>query len=257
MQIQRIEINKLTGDPANARKHGDRNIQTIVESLNRFGQQKPIVVDSSNCVRAGNGTLEAARSLGWTHLDCVVTDLKGSDAIAYAIADNRTAELAEWDDDILAATLEGLQLEGLLESAGFSDDELNELIGDALSSGDESGDDTYTNKVVAPVYEPKGEQPSVSELYDNKKTAGLMTEIRAAKLPKEIAEFLLLAAERHTVFNFRNIAEFYCHATSEVQNLMEKSGLVIIDFEKAIEYGFVHLTERLGELAGVEVDEDE
>jgi ParB-like chromosome segregation protein Spo0J len=128
MQIQRIEISKLTGDPANARKHGDRNIQTIVESLNRFGQQKPIVVDSSNCVRAGNGTLEAARSLGWTHLDCVVTDLKGSDAIAYAIADNRTAELAEWDDGVLVATLEGLQLEDLLTSAGFSDDELKELM---------------------------------------------------------------------------------------------------------------------------------
>ncbi len=128
MQIQRIEISKLTGDPSNARKHGDRNIQTIVESLNRFGQQKPIVVDSSNCVRAGNGTLEAARSLGWTHLDCVVTDLKGSDAIAYAIADNRTAELAEWDDSVLVATLEGLQLEDLLTSAGFSDDELAELM---------------------------------------------------------------------------------------------------------------------------------
>lgn len=136
MQIQKIEISKLTGDPANARKHGDRNIQTIVESLNRFGQQKPIVVDSSNCVRAGNGTLEAARSLGWTHLDCVVTELKGSDAIAYAIADNRTAELAEWDDGVLIATLEGLQLEGLLSSAGFSDDELAELMKDIELDGD-------------------------------------------------------------------------------------------------------------------------
>lgn len=130
MQIQRIEISKLTGDPANARKHGDRNIQTIVESLNRFGQQKPIVVDSSNCVRAGNGTLEAARSLGWTHLDCVVTDLKGLDAIAYAIADNRTAELAEWDMEILAAELESLQSDGLLQAAGFTDEELSSMLPD-------------------------------------------------------------------------------------------------------------------------------
>lgn len=128
MQLQRIEISKLTGDPANARKHGERNIQTIVESLNRFGQQKPIVVDSSFCVRAGNGTLEAARSLGWTHLECVVTDLKGTDAIAYAIADNRTAELAEWDADVLAATLEGLQSDELLEFVGYTDEELQELL---------------------------------------------------------------------------------------------------------------------------------
>lgn len=130
MQIEKVEVSRLTGDPANARKHGERNIQTIVESLNRFGQQKPIVIDSSYCVRAGNGTLEAARSLGWTHLDCVITDLKGSDAIAYAIADNRTAELAEWDSDVLAATLEGFQLddEGLFSATGFNSDDLARMI---------------------------------------------------------------------------------------------------------------------------------
>ena len=108
MQIERIEISKLIGDPANIRKHGERNIQTIVGSLHRFGQQKPIVIDRGNIIRAGNGTLEAARSIGWTHLDCVRTELLSSDAIAYAIADNRTAELAEWDDDALAAQLNEL-----------------------------------------------------------------------------------------------------------------------------------------------------
>ena len=128
MQIERIEIAKLSGDPANARKHGEQNIATIVASLKRFGQQKPIVIDSSDCVRAGNGTLDAARSLGWTHLDCVRTDLKGSDAIAYA--DNRTAELAEWDDDVLAATLNGLLADDpdLLNAAGFSEAELDKML---------------------------------------------------------------------------------------------------------------------------------
>jgi hypothetical protein len=63
---------------------------------------------------------------------------------------------------------------------------------------------------------------------------------------------LRFAAERHTVFNFRQIAEYYCHADATLQDLMERSGMVIIDFEKAIEYGFVHLTERLGEIADLE-----
>lgn len=132
MQIERIEIAKLSGDPANARKHNEQNIATIVASLKRFGQQKPIVIDLSDCVRAGNGTLEAARSMGWTHLDCVRTDLKGSDAIAYAIADNRTAELAEWDDDVLAATLNGLLADDpdLLNAAGFSEDDLETMLAD-------------------------------------------------------------------------------------------------------------------------------
>ena len=60
------------------------------------------------------------------------------------------------------------------------------------------------------------------------------------------------AAERHTVFNFGQVAEYYCHADATLQDLMERSGLVIIDFDKAIEYGFVHLTERLGALADLE-----
>jgi hypothetical protein len=81
-------------------------------------------------VRKGNGTLEAAKRLGWETIDCVVTDLKGSDAISYAIADNRTAELAEWDDDVLAAQLNGLLAddEELLDAAGFSEEELMKML---------------------------------------------------------------------------------------------------------------------------------
>jgi hypothetical protein len=85
-----------------------------------------------------------------------------------------------------------------------------------------------------------------------------MADIRAANLPKEVEEFLMLAAERHTAFHFRNIAEFYCHADATTQDLMERSGLVIIDFDKAIEYGFVHMTDRLCQLAdAAEMKDDE
>jgi DNA modification methylase len=137
VQIEKILLSELSSDPSNARKHGEKNIETIVASLKRFGQQKPIVIDSSNVVRAGNGTLEAARSMGWTEINCVRTDLKGSDAIAYAIADNRTAELAEWDDDVLAATLNGLLADDpdLLDAAGFDEDELAALLGELEGDG--------------------------------------------------------------------------------------------------------------------------
>ena len=130
MQIFKIKVADLSSDPANARKHDDRNIDSIIASLRRFGQQKPIVIDASKVVRAGNGTLEAAKRLGWDSIECVKTDLKGSDAIAYAIADNRTAELAEWDDDVLAAQLNGLLADDpdLLLAAGFSDEELQEML---------------------------------------------------------------------------------------------------------------------------------
>jgi DNA modification methylase len=90
-------VDSLTLDPKNARNHPDRNLDAIKESLARFGQQKPIVVAQDGVVLAGNGTLAAARALGWTHIAVVVTDLKGADARGFALADNRTAELAEWD----------------------------------------------------------------------------------------------------------------------------------------------------------------
>jgi hypothetical protein len=94
-------------------------------------------------------------------------------------------------------------------------------------------------------------------LIDRTKTEQLQSEIDAANLPADVARFLKDAAERHTVFHFARIAEWYCHATPEVQDLMERSGMVIIDFNKAIEYGFVHLTERLGALADQEHDDDD
>ena len=120
MIIQRININELHPDPANARKHDDKNLKAIKGSLAKFGQQKPIVVSASRVVIAGNGTLEAAKALGWTEIDVVETDLSGAEAIAFALADNRTAELAAWDDDILGKALHALREDGFdIEAIGF------------------------------------------------------------------------------------------------------------------------------------------
>ena len=105
MILESMSVDELNADPANARKHPDRNLDAIKSSLARFGQQKPIVIDANNVVRAGNGTLAAAKALGWTHLNIVRTALPSVEATAFAIADNRTAELAEWDIEILAAAL--------------------------------------------------------------------------------------------------------------------------------------------------------
>jgi ParB-like chromosome segregation protein Spo0J len=125
MDIQHLPISDLSEDPANARRHGQRNLEQIKGSLRRFGQQKPIVVDATNVVRAGNGTLAAARSLGWTTIAAVRSDLAGADLTAYAIADNRSAELAEWDAEVLAATL----ADPAIGDVGFTAAELDELAG--------------------------------------------------------------------------------------------------------------------------------
>ena len=132
METFEIDISELSADPANARKHDDRNLEAIKASLRRFGQQKPIVIDSSNVVRAGNGTLAAAQSLGWETITVVQTELQGSEATAYAIADNRTSELAEWNNDVLAASLAALQNddESLLQDVAFTENELQMMLAD-------------------------------------------------------------------------------------------------------------------------------
>lgn len=126
MKIESIAIDQLQADPSNARKHNKKNLDAIKGSLTKFGQQKPIVVDAKNIVIAGNGTLFAAKELGWKELSIVRSDLIGPEATAFAIADNRTSELSEWDDDILKQTLAGLDIAGFdLKEIGFSEKDLD------------------------------------------------------------------------------------------------------------------------------------
>lgn len=140
MQIEAIRIEDLKLDEENARLHGIRNMGAIVASLERFGQQKPIVINAENVVKAGNGTLEAAKELEWETVDCVRSELDGPELAAYAIADNRTSELAEWDMDILVEqlkTLDEMDTE-LLYASGFNDGELSALL---VDDGDDDGND--------------------------------------------------------------------------------------------------------------------
>ena len=128
MNLESVPLSALSFDPANLRKHGRRNLDAIKASLRRFGQQKPIVVDAKGIVLAGNGTLAAAQELGWTDIQIVRTDLSGTQATAFGIADNRSAELAEWDEK-LGDVLASLKAEDFpLEEIGFDEKDLAELV---------------------------------------------------------------------------------------------------------------------------------
>ena len=102
MNVETVAIDSLKLDPKNARKHSKKNLDAIANSLKQFGQRKPIVVHNG-VVIAGNGTLEAARSLGWSQIAIVRTpeDWDADTAKAFALADNRSAELAEWNDQVV------------------------------------------------------------------------------------------------------------------------------------------------------------
>jgi ParB-like chromosome segregation protein Spo0J len=124
LKIERLPIEKLTFDPANARKHSDVNLSAIAESLRQFGQRKPIVVNAENVIVAGNGTVEAARLLGLTDVDVVRVpkDWSADQVKAFALADNRTAEMAEWDPEVLSEQLFELQAAGFdVDVIGFAE----------------------------------------------------------------------------------------------------------------------------------------
>jgi len=103
----------------------------------------------------------------------------------------------------------------------------------------------YSSKIEAPIYEPKNKQPHILELFDATKTKRLVNEIKNSGLPEDEKQFLIRAAQRHTIFNYEKCADYYAHASKEMQHLMERSALVIIDFEKAIEYGYIKLCDDI------------
>jgi hypothetical protein len=103
----------------------------------------------------------------------------------------------------------------------------------------------YSTKIESPIYEPKNAKPHIMELCDKTKTHRLLKEIESSSLPYDEKMFLMDSARRHNVFNYEKIADYYAHSSKEMQNLMEKSGLVIIDFEKAIQYGYVKLCDEI------------
>ena len=278
-----VPLDEVSPDPRNARRHGSRNLAAIKESLTRFGQVKPIVVArSTGHVVAGNGTLQAAQELGWASIAVVYVDGTEAELRALALADNRTAELAEWDYEELAAQVEELGTDAVVD-LGWSDSELDLLLKidwaenppqpgallpfpgaaaiGALDTTPTTGSAPalptaapYTEKKLTPIYVPRGDLPAVADLCDTTRTTTLLTEIAQADLPDDLRVFLHRAAERHTRFDFRKIAEFYAHATPEVQALFEASALVVIDFDAAIERGFVLLNDRMMEILDREVE---
>lgn len=153
MGIVDIPCAELHNDPANVRKHGEQNLAAIKASLARFGQQKPIVVNQDGVVIAGNGTLMAARALGWQTIKAVRTNLAGSEATAFAIADNRTAELAEWDDAALQQQLAAIAIddEELLAATGFDEKELAKL---AAANAPEVTEDDVPEPPAEPITQP-------------------------------------------------------------------------------------------------------
>jgi len=229
----------------NSRTHSEQQIQQVAASIKEFGFTNPILIDHDGGIIAGHGRLQAAQLLKMDDVPTITLEgLTDAQKKAYVIADNQLALNAGWDIDSLKLEIENLgELDFDISLLGFDDDFLSELLGD-LSVGLE---DAYTKKVEIPLYEPKGDKPEVTELYNDEKTFDLVDGVKNSRLPQAEKDFLMLAAGRHTVMNFELIANYYAHSSKECQELMEDSALVIIDFEKALEKGYVTLSDKISE----------
>jgi DNA modification methylase len=129
-KLERWPIERLVPYEKNARTHSPEQVAQIAASIQEFGFTNPILVASDDGILAGHGRLAAAKDLGLAEVPVVVLDhLTPTQRRAYVLADNKLALNAGWDDSILSAELEGLQLEEFdLSLLGWSDDELAGLL---------------------------------------------------------------------------------------------------------------------------------
>ena len=117
-----------------------------------------------------------------------------------------------------------------------------------LFNTNETKEQKYSTKVSIPQYLPNDRKPNISLLYDYKKYSKLLYEINNSNVSDEEKNFLRLAATRHIVFDYSLIADYYANSDKEMQELMEHSGLVIIDIDDAIANGYVKLSEKIKDL---------
>lgn len=151
-----LHVDELNDNPDNARDHGEDSLTALISSYQQFGQRKPVVVRKETMqIEAGHGTVQAFKALGWDYVAVVLADDDEDTARAFGLADNRTAELSEWNDENLALELEKLSEAGFpVSGLGWDDDDLDKIL-DVLKEETEAAPDVYEGDEVGKTYEEK------------------------------------------------------------------------------------------------------
>jgi hypothetical protein len=242
MKIVIKHIDELKPYEKNPR-YNEGTVDMVVESIKKYGFNVPLVIDGNNTIVAGHTRYKALKKMQIDEVPCVVVDyLSEKEIRAFRIADNKIAEYSEWD--MLTLTEEMADLQGLF--TGFDWDDFM----------DQSEDENpYTGKVATPIYAITDVQPPIESLLNTAKADYLISEVEQSNVSEAEKAFLIQASRRHNVFDYRNIAEYYAHASKEMQALMERSALIIIDYETAIQSGYVSLSQSILDM--IEEDSDE
>ncbi len=234
-EMRLVPADQLIANPANWRRHPQAQQRALTAVLDEVGFAGAVIAredeDGGLVIIDGHARAEM---LGDTTVPVLVTDLTEAEADVVLATYDPIGAMAETNEDALAQLL-----------ASISTD--NEAISDLLATVSTQRPElpTYTQTIATPIYEPQGEQPSIDELTDRAKADELIQEIEGAGLDEDIEKFLVDAAMRHIAFNFGRIANYYAHAPADLQALMERSALVVIDYDQAIADGFVHLVDDI------------
>tara|TARA_Y100001963_G_scaffold159563_1_gene263780 strand:- start:1551 stop:2297 length:747 start_codon:yes stop_codon:yes gene_type:complete len=238
MKIKEYDINQLIFAEYNPRQLTKQQYAHLKDSIKRFGLVDPILVnvnkERKNIIIGGHQRVTIARDLKIKKVPCVELDLTLEKERELNIRLNQNT--GEWDFDTLGNLFD---LDELVDW-GFTDHDLKFF-------DDLEEDNNYSRKVESPIYETKNTKPKIKDLFDDSKVDDLIEDIDQSDLDPEEKKFLKTAAMRHTVFNYSKIADYYAHSEKETQVLMEDSALVIIDFKKAIEKGYVKLSEKISD----------
>jgi len=247
MKIVEVDINQLKPSEYNPRKASKKQWEDLKESIKRFGMVDPLIVNSAenrkNIIIGGHFRWKVAKEMGFKKVPVVYVNIPDIDK-EKELNLRLNKNLGEWDWDLLANFDEGL-----LREVGWRDREIEKIF-DIHST-------IYTKKINPPIYEPKGLDVDIEDLYDDSRCLELLEKIEKLDVDEKVKKFLRYAAYRFVKLNFQYIAEYYSGlGDKKLKKIFEELALVIIDYGKAIEFGFVQLVEDILEQIKEELENE-
>ena len=245
------DIKTLVPYAKNPKNHGDKDIDLIIKSIKRNGWGDPLLVCPETMeVLSGNGRLLAAEKLGMEQVPVVyapkgLTEKQKADLV---ISSNKLVEVSGYNDNLGVLVAEfGLDIDdfGLnVDDMAFFSTEETTTTDSGLSNEDIKKE---LNDLRGLVYEEQGDKPKVSDLYTDDGCDEFIRRIDNSSATKEEKDFMKKALTRFYRFNFRNIAEYYCHSSDEVKRLFEELILVIPDGKRLLRNSLLKLDDIVSE----------
>lgn len=236
--IELLEYNngQIPGVPENPRTREDekqRNLEKSIEELPEMTIARAALCFPYNgryVVIGGNRRLEAQRALKRKKVPIIALpeNTPVEKLRRMALLDNESTGQTDWTKLAKEWNKDEIREWKIETPKGW----FNEIPGKK---------EKYSQKIVSPIYEVKGIVPDIKTIIDMKKVNSLLHDIENAKIAKEVKDMLKICAYRHAVIDFSKMAEYYAQADKQVQRLMEDNGLVIIDYNRAVENGFVEI----------------